>query len=47
MSNFTASVSYNHTGYGIMKVSSSQLSYQHFLATSWTKPIDSMTIRYN
>lgn len=46
LSNFTAALSYNVTGYGIMNVNSRQLTYDHYKSTDWLKPVDSVTIKY-
>lgn len=44
--NFTAAVSYAKTGYGIMKVDSKRLQYEHFKAIDWNHPTDSFVIGF-
>lgn len=46
LSNFTAAVSYNQTGYGVMGVGPKMMTYDHFKATDWQRPIDSVVINY-
>lgn len=46
LSNFTAALSYNQTGYGIMEIGTKTLTYDHFKSTDWQKPIDSVTINF-
>jgi hypothetical protein len=47
LSNFTAALSYNITGFGIMKASPIKLSYDHYTSKEYGKPVDTMTIFYN
>lgn len=47
LSNFTAALSYNVTGYGIMNVNEKLLTYDHYKATQWDKPIDSVSIQFD
>lgn len=42
--NYTAALSYGHTGFGVLKVGSTKLSYDHFKATNMDKAEDSAQI---
>lgn len=44
--NFTAAVSFNQTGFGIVDIGPTQLKYEHFKAIDVVKPTDSITISY-
>ncbi len=45
--NYTAAVSYGHTGFGILEVESSKLVYRHLKGTSTEIAEDSAFIEYS
>ena len=44
---YTATLSFNQTGYGVMRVGQQSLSYEHYKATDAVNPIDSTSIDYS
>lgn len=46
ISNYTAALSYNQTGYGIMRVGPTDLRYQHFSSKDSLHSVDSLTIEF-
>jgi hypothetical protein len=40
LQNFTAAVSYNITGYGVLSVGPGKLSYSHYTSNDATNPMD-------
>jgi len=40
LQNFTAAVSYNITGYGIVRIGIAKLTYSHYTSKDYINPVD-------